>query len=141
MDFETPFLWRFRGPLRAILTGESSQMAKLTMLLVSFAVSAVVGTFEASEANAADAPTIEIALENNAFVPTEVTASANTPLVLKFVNKDSVPAEIESKDLNVEKVVAGKSEIIVRVKALKPGKYLFVNDYKAEVMQGHLVVN
>ncbi len=115
-------------------------MAKRTILLAAAAVLTAVGAPAEVPANAADAPVIEIALTNNSFMPSEVTATANTAIILRFVNKDSAPAEIESKDLNVEKVVAGKSEIIVRVKPLKPGKYVFVNDYKADVMQGHLIV-
>jgi hypothetical protein len=115
-------------------------MATTTILLAAVAVLATVGVSEPIAAAAADAPVIEVVLENNSFIPTEVKAMANIAVILRFVNKDPVPAEIESKDLNVEKVVAGKSEIIVRLKPLRPGKYLFVNDYKADVMQGYLVV-
>jgi ribosomal protein L22 len=92
------------------------------------------------QAHAETAAPIEVILQNDAFSPAEVKAPANTPFVLKFINKDAAAAEIEAKDLKIEKVVAGKSEIIVRVSAMKPGRYLFVNEYKEETVKGTLVV-
>ena len=83
---------------------------------------------------------IEVTLQADAFTPAEVKAPSNTPFVLKFINKDAAAAEIESKDLKVEKVVAGKSEIIVRVPAMQPGRYLFVNEYKEDTVKGFVVV-
>lgn len=138
IDFEELFLWHFRSLLAT--SWGTARMAKLIIVLAAGVILARVGALAATPALAADALVIEVVLQNNSFMPSEVTATANTLIVLKFINKDPVPAEIESKELNVEKVVAGKSEIIVRVKPLKPGKYLLVNDYKADVMQAHLVV-
>jgi plastocyanin len=83
---------------------------------------------------------IEVTLQNDAFAPAEVKAPAGRPFVMKFVNKGAAAAEIEAKDLKVEKVVAGNSEIVVRVPAMKPGRYLFVNEYKEETVKGYVVV-
>ena len=44
-------------------------------------------------------------------------------------DKDAKPAEIESKDLRFEKVVAPGKTISIRVRALKPGTYVFLDDY------------
>ena len=108
----------------------------------SFGVFALAGALlgAGAPARAETVAPIEVTLQGDAFLPAEVKAPANTPFVLKFINKDSAAAEIEAKDLKVEKVVAGKSEIIVRVPAMKPGRYLFVNEYKEDAVKGFVVV-
>ena len=91
-------------------------------------------------AMAADPLTITITLKSDVFSPSEVKIPANTEFVLKFVNQDAAAAEIEAKDFKIEKVVAGNSEIIARVKAQAAGRYLFVNEYKEDTVKGYLVV-
>ena len=115
-------------------------MRKFIALSMGSATCIVTGMLCGVAANATDAPTIEVTLQNGAFSPAEVKVAANTAVVLKFINKDPAAAEIEAKDLNIEKVVTGNSEIIVRVRPLKPGKYLFVNEYKEDVTKGYVVV-
>ena len=108
----------------------------------SFGVFALAGALlgAGAPARAETVAPIEVTLQADVFSPAEVKAPANTPFVLKFINKDAAAAEIEAKDLKVEKVVAGKSEIIVRVPAMKPGRYLFVNEYKEDAVKGFVVV-
>ena len=40
--------------------------------------------------------------------------------------------EFESKSLRVEKVVAAKSEGVINVRPLKPGRYEFYDDFNAK---------
>ena len=54
---------------------------------------------------------------------------AGQPFLLVVTNKDAKPAEVESKDLRFEKVVAPGKTISIRVRALKPGTYVFLDDY------------
>ena len=115
-------------------------MRKFIALSMGSATCVVTGMLGGVAANATDASTIEVTLQNSAFSPTEVKVAANTAVILKFINKDAAAAEIEAKDLNIEKVVVGNSEIIVRVRPLKPGKYLFVNEYKEDVTKGYVIV-
>jgi len=115
-------------------------MSTFLALSMGSAMCIVAGMLGGAAANAAEAATIEVTLQNGAFSPAEVKVAANTAAVLKFINKDPAAAEIEAKELNIEKVVVGNSEIIVRVRPLKPGKYLFVNEYKEDVTKGYVVV-
>ena len=55
--------------------------------------------------------------------------AAGQPFLLVVTNKDAKPAEVESKDLRFEKVVAPGKTISIRVRALKPGTYVFLDDY------------
>ena len=115
-------------------------MRKFLALSGGSAICIVTGMLSVGAATAADPATIEVTLQNDAFSPAEVKVAAGTAVVLKFINKDAGAAEIEAKDLNIEKVVVGNSEIIVRVRPQKPGKYLFVNEYKEDVTKGYVVV-
>ena len=88
---------------------------------------------------AEDTPDAEITLSGDVFNPREVRVPAGRNLVLKFVNGESAPAEIEGKELKIEKVVPAGGTIVARVKPLKPGRYLFVNEYREDVAKGYVV--
>ena len=77
----------------------------------------------------ADPPEIPLTIEKNQFQPAEVRVKSGTPFVLLITNKDATAAEFESKELRVEKVVPAGKTVKVRVRALKPGAYPFVNDF------------
>lgn len=91
-------------------------------------------------AQAQDTSNLQVALKDHRFVPAELAAAANTRLVLEVSNQDPTPAEFESKQLRVEKVVAGGAKIIVQIRALPPGRYRFFDDYHEKTTEGFLVV-
>jgi uncharacterized protein (DUF2141 family) len=79
---------------------------------------------------AADKPAeVPLTIEKQKFDPPEVKVKAGAPFVLVVTNKDGKPAEVENKDLKVEKVVAPGKTVSIRVRALKPGTYVFVDDF------------
>jgi hypothetical protein len=94
----------------------------------------------ATPALAADSVTYETTLKGQAFTPAEIKVPANTDFILKLINDNAAPAELEAKDLKIEKVAAGNSSIVVRVKGLSPGKYLFVDEYQEDVAKGYVIV-
>ncbi len=83
---------------------------------------------------------IQIILKDHKFTPAEVEAPSGKPLTLEIVNQDSAAAEFESKDLRVEKVTPAGGKASVKVRALKPGRYRFFDDYHESTAQGFLVV-
>lgn len=76
--------------------------------------------------------TVQISVKNHRFQPAEIYASANKPIILKIKNLDATPMELESVTLRVEKIVAGNSEGIIRLRALAPGRYDFFDDFHPE---------
>jgi hypothetical protein len=60
-------------------------------------------------AQAQQATEIQLSYKDKKFDPAEITAPANTPIVIKLKNLDSKAMEFESKTLRVEKVVAGST--------------------------------
>jgi plastocyanin len=90
-------------------------------------------------ARAEDAVTYEVTLTGEAFAPAEIEVPAGKAFIIKMKNTNPAPAEFEAKAMQIEKVVAGNSEIVVRVKALEPGKYLFVDEYHEDAAKGFVI--
>ena len=85
---------------------------------------------------------VEIALsyKDKKFDPSEISAPANTPIVIKFRNLDKDAMELESDSLHIEKVVAAGKDATIKVKAQKPGRYEFFDEYNEKTARGALVV-
>ncbi|MGO4872510.1 MAG: cupredoxin domain-containing protein [Roseiarcus sp.] len=94
----------------------------------------------ATTAFAQDPTPVRVTLKDHRFQPAEPTAPAGAPIIIEVTNLDSTPAEFESKSLRVEKVVVGGGKITVNVRALKPGRYRFFDDYHEKTTEGFLVV-
>lgn len=94
----------------------------------------------ATPVHAEDVVAYETTLKDKAFTVTEIKVPAGKPFMIKMTNANSAPAELEAKELKIEKAAAGNSTIVVRVKAMEPGKYLFVDEYQEDVAKGYLIV-
>jgi hypothetical protein len=101
----------------------------------AFALAALL--FGAHQASAQDV-TINITVQGKKFQPSEVRAPANKPIVLRVKNMDPASIEFESKTMRVEKVIAANSEAVIRVRALKAGKYEFFDEFN-ESNRGTLI--
>jgi plastocyanin len=90
-------------------------------------------------AKAEDPATFEVMLKDGKFEPAEVKAPANTAIVLKVKNMTSANVEFESEPLQFETVVKPNAEVLVKVKAQKPGRYVFFDDLHQDI-KGALLV-
>jgi plastocyanin len=108
-------------------------------LLSAIGLTIAVAAGAAAPTLADDAAPVQITLKDHKFDPAETTVAAGKPIVIQLANQDATPAEFESKELRVEKVVAGGGSITVKVRALKPGRYRFFDDYHEATTQGFLV--
>ena len=88
----------------------------------------------------ADDPTFEITIKDHKFTPSEIVVPAGQKIRLIVKNDDPTAEEFESKPLNREKVVAGKSQATIFVGPLKPGEYEFVGEYHEKTAVGKLIV-
>jgi len=109
----------------------------LSRLVLSASVAAIVAL--APIAAHAD---VEIALsyKDKKFDPPEISAPVNTAIVIKFRNLDKDAMELESDSLKIEKVVAAGKDATIKVKARKPGRYEFFDEYNEKTARGALVV-
>lgn len=113
-------------------------MAQLVSSAALVALAFVVAA--ATPLRAEDVTTYETTLKDAAFSVSEIKVPAGKPFIIKMTNANAAPAELEAKELKIEKVAAGNSTIVVRVKAMEPGKYLFVDEYQEDVAKGYVIV-
>jgi hypothetical protein len=83
--------------------------------------------------------TLQITVQNHQFSPSEIRAPANKPLTIIIKNNDATPMEFESVSLRVEKIIVGKGQGSVHVRALSPGRYEFFDDFNQST-RGALIV-
>jgi hypothetical protein len=105
-----------------------------------FAALGLVSVAAIGAAQAQGATEIQLSYQDKKFTPAEISAPANTAIVIKLKNLDAKAMEFESKTLHVEKVVAGSSDATINVRAQKPGRYEFFDEYNEKVARGALVV-
>lgn len=84
-------------------------------------------------------PPLKVVIHDHVFTPAEIHVKAGQPVVLLVDNQDATAEEFESSALKIEKVVAGRSTGLVRIRPLRPGSYKFVGEYHEDTAHGVLV--
>jgi heme/copper-type cytochrome/quinol oxidase subunit 2 len=79
---------------------------------------------------------VVLLLKDHRFVPAQVTVPAGERFRIEVENQDAAPAEFESNDLRVEKIVVPGGKITVMAGPLKPGTYKFFDDYHPDTASG-----
>ena len=106
---------------------------------LTLAAICAIAILPVSVSQAQQATEVQVTYSNGQFQPSELRAPADKPITVRVKNLDAKAMEFESKSLRVEKVVAAKSEGIINVRALKPGRYEFYDDFN-EKARGALIV-
>jgi plastocyanin len=101
----------------------------LTPLLLLF-IEAAAGAAE---------PEVKLVIQDHRFQPAELTVPAGKKIRLAIENRDATAEEFESKALDREKVIAGKSSATLFVGPLAPGRYPFVGEYHEATAKGVVV--
>jgi curli biogenesis system outer membrane secretion channel CsgG len=96
---------------------------------LALAVLCAMAMLQGSASQAQQATEIQLTYSKGQFQPSQVSAPADKPISFRVKNLDAKAMEFESTSLRVEKVVAAGSEGIINVRALKPGRYEFYDDF------------
>lgn len=106
-------------------------MSAPTAMTKKLALAAVCAAtlLQASASFAQQVTEIHLTYSRGQFQPSQVSAPADKPVSFRIKNLDVKAMEFESTSLRVEKVVAAGSDGIVNVRALKPGRYEFYDDF------------
>ena len=96
---------------------------------LTLAALCAVAMLQVSPLRAQQATEIALTYSKGQFQPSQVSAPADKPISFRIKNLDAKAIEFESTSLRVEKVVAAGSEGVVNVRALKPGRYEFFDDF------------
>jgi plastocyanin len=110
---------------------------------IIFALTCLAAAFAAggmSSARASEEHEVEISIKDHKFDPEALKFPAGKPIKITVKNLDPTPEEFESNDVGFEKIIAGNSSAIVRVKPLKPGTYIFFGEFNPGTALGHIVV-
>jgi plastocyanin len=102
-------------------------------LFLAAILSASLGAFAQAE------PEFKLVIENHKFSPDRVEVPAGKKVKLTIENKDATPEEFESKQLNREKVIPGKSTASIFIGPLKAGEYKFVGEFNEKTANGVIV--
>lgn len=87
----------------------------------------------------AEDPSFEISARDGRLFPEQLDVPAGVKLRLILRNEGKAPVEIENLELRVEKILAPDSVARVTVQPLKPGTYLFVDEFHAATGKMRLV--
>ena len=79
----------------------------------------------------------EIAPEVRQLFPADLSGQ-KVKLIVK--NENATPEEFDSKRLNREKVIPGRSQATIYIGPLKPGEYPFVGEFNESTATGKIVV-
>ncbi|WP_409561807.1 cupredoxin domain-containing protein [Hyphomicrobium sp. MC8b] len=90
-------------------------------------------------AQAEDTHEVEISIKDHKFEPDALKLPIGKPIKITVKNLDATPEEFESHDLGFEKIIAGNSSAVIRVKPLKPGTYMFFGEFHQDSALGHVV--
>ena len=109
---------------------------RLTIVMAAAALGVVAG---GAAVRAAEPAKLSLVIKDHRFDQQEIRVPANTPLVISVKNADASVEEFDSNDLKVEKIMTPGSEITVRVRPLKPGRYEFAGEYNADTANGVII--
>jgi plastocyanin len=88
----------------------------------------------------AEDPAFQLTIRDHKFEPRSITIPANTRIRLIVENADATPEEFESKKLDREKVIAGKSKATILIGPLEAGLYPFVGEFHQATASGVIIV-
>jgi plastocyanin len=111
-----------------------------TRIVSNISLVAFIAFAAAGFARAENSVEIVLSYKDKKFDPPEISAPPNTVIVIKFRNLDKDAMELESDSLKIEKVVAAGKDATIKVKAQKPGRYEFFDEYNEKTARGALVV-
>ena len=80
-----------------------------------------------------------ITIKDHKFTPEEIKVPANQRVAITVINEDTTAEEFDSTALKVEKVIAGKSQGVVRIGPLKPGRYPFIGEFHEATAKGVVI--
>ena len=121
-------------------TGRLFAYLRYSPLYVIAAAVVLAGAYPfISTAQASDEMVIEISIKDHKFEPSAIKLPIGKAVKLSVKNLDASAEEFESKDLNIEKVIAGNSDATIRLKPLEAGTYIFYGEYHEDTALGHIV--
>lgn len=93
----------------------------------------------AQPVRAAEEASFEIVARDGKLLPETLQVPAGVKLKLTLRNEGKTPVEFENLELRVEKLLAPNSASKVTLQPLKPGTYVFLDEFHAETGKMQLI--
>jgi hypothetical protein len=100
---------------------------------------AVVIASTAFWAQAEELTVFKLVARDGAFEPIRLEVPAGKRFKIEISNEGKGPMEFESRDLKQEKVLAAGAKSSVVINGLRPGSYVFFDDYHPDAPKGEIV--
>jgi plastocyanin len=117
----------------------SLEVRVVVALIAAFAIAPVSAQTPPQPTPVNESGQIVVTLEKHVFAPAEIHVRAGQKTQILLKNLDATAEEFDSTSLKVEKVIAGRSEGVVRLRALDPGSYPFIGEYNADTDKGVVI--
>jgi len=91
-------------------------------------------------AHAEELTVVKLVARDGTFEPLKLEVPAGKRFKIEISNEGKGPMEFESRDLKQEKVLAAGARSSVVINGLKPGSYVFFDDYHPDAPKGQIVV-
>jgi plastocyanin len=88
---------------------------------------------------AEELPVYRLVARDGVFDPKTIQVPAGKRFKIEISNEGKGPMEFESRDLKQEKVLAAGAQSSVVVNGLKPGTYVFFDEYHPDMAKGQIV--
>ena len=118
------------------MTAKDAMRVRSGLLALGLIVPACMAV---SSVSAADEPVFAIEFNDGTMTPLRLEVPANTRFRINLTNKGKTPAEFESNELRLEKVLAANSASTLVIRTLDPGEYKFFDDFHPDAPQAVLV--
>ena len=118
---------------KALLQSRCSR-ARLGALLAAALAAAALGSVHAEELSV-----VKLVARDGVFQPATLEVPAGKRFKIEISNEGKGPMEFESRDLKQEKVLAAGAKSSVVINGLKPGTYVFFDDYHPDAPKGQVV--
>src|SRR3954470_12867972 len=109
------------------------------MSTISHALVAVALAAMPFVAQAQDVAQFTLVAKDGKLEPSELVVPAGKKIKIELSNEGKTPIEFESKALKVEKVLAPGARSSVMVNALKPGEYVFFDEFHPQTSKGKII--
>ncbi len=80
-----------------------------------------------------------ITIKNHHFIPDKLIIPSSKKIKIIIDNQDDEVEEFESFDLHREKIVPGKSKIIIKIGPLEAREYRFFGDFHRKTANGLII--
>lgn len=108
-------------------------------LVATFGAAVLASMALCAQVHGEELTVFKLVARDGSFEPLKLEVPAGQRFKIEISNEGKGPMEFESRDLKQEKVLASGAKSSVVINGLKPGSYVFFDDYHPDAPKGQIV--